>query len=90
MSATAILEAIHNRHADHMPHKTHVLPSGEKIVAKVLPANWKWKDQIPLIDEHLIDSGLLPLSTSNLSKIWRVSFPEYYVKKEEIILLGVL
>ena len=79
--ATASLGAILDRHADHMPHKSRVLPSGEKVVAKVLPASWKWKDQIPLLDEHLADCGLPPVSPSNLSKIRRVSFPQYYAKK---------
>ena len=41
--ATATLGAILDRHADHMPHKTRILPSGEKVVAKVLPSNFKWK-----------------------------------------------
>ena len=79
--ATAMLGAILDRHADHMPHKTHVLPFGEKVVAKILPANLKWKDQILLVDEHLADCGLLPLSASNLTKIRQLSYPEYYVKK---------
>ena len=79
--ATATLGAILNRHADHMPHKTRVLPSGEKVVAKVLPANFKWKDQIPLVDEHLADCGLLPLLASNLSKIRQLSYLEYYANK---------
>ena len=79
--AIATLGAILNRHADHMPHKTRVLPFGKKVVAKVLPINFKWKDQIPLVDEHLADYGLLPLSASNLSKIRRLSYPEYYAKK---------
>ena len=39
--ATATLGAIFDRHADHMPHKIRVLPSGEKVVAKVLPSNFK-------------------------------------------------
>ena len=39
--ATDALRVILNRNADHMPHKTRVLPSGEKAVAKVLPANFK-------------------------------------------------
>ena len=65
-----------------MPHKSRVLPSGEKIIAKVLPANFKWKDQIPLVDYHLFDCGLPPLSVSKLSKIRRVSFPEYYAKRD--------
>jgi len=67
--ATATLGIIFDRYANHMPHKTRVLSSGEKGVAKVLPANFKWKDQIPLVDEHLVDCGLLLLSASNLSKI---------------------
>ena len=79
--ATATLGAILNRHVDHMPHKTYVLPFGEIVVAKVLPANFKWKDQIPLVDEHLVDCGLVPLRASNLSKIRRLSYPEYYGKK---------
>ena len=33
--ATATLGAILDKHANHMPHKTQVLPSGEKVVAKV-------------------------------------------------------
>ena len=79
--AIATLGAILDRHADHMPHKTRVLPSGEKVVAKVLPSNFKWKDQIPLVDEHLAECRLLPLKASNLSKIQRFSYPEYYAKK---------
>ena len=79
--ATATLGAILDRHVDHMPHNTWVLPSGEKVVAKVLPSNFKWKDQIPLVDEHLADYELLPLSASNLSKILQLSYPEYYAKK---------
>ena len=81
LEATATLGAILDRHADHMPHKTCVPLSREKIVAKVLPENFKWKDQIPLIDEHLTDCELPLLSTSNLSKIRRLSYPEYYAKK---------
>ena len=87
--ATATLGAILDRHAEHMPHKTRVLSSGEKVVAKVLPSNFKWKDQIPLVDEHLADCGLLPLKASNLSKIRWLSYPEYYAKNQGTILHGV-
>ena len=79
--ATATLGAILDTHADHMLHKTRVLPFGGKVVAKVLPSNFKWKDQIPLVDEHLANCGLLPLKASNLSKICRLSYLEYYAKK---------
>ena len=40
-----------------------------------------WKDQLPVIGEHLAECGLPPISSSNLSKIRRVSFPEYDAKK---------
>ena len=79
--ATTMLGAILDKHIDHMPHKTCVHPFGEKIVAKVLPANFKWKDQIPFVDKHLVDCRLPLLSISNLSKIRRLSYPEYYAKK---------
>ena len=39
--ATAKLGAVLDRHANHMPHKTRVLLSREKVVAKVLPSNFK-------------------------------------------------
>jgi len=38
---TATLGTILDRHANHMPHKTHVLQYEEKVVAKVLAANFK-------------------------------------------------
>ena len=79
--ATATFGAILDRHADHMLHKTRVLPFGENIVAKILPTNFKWKDQIPFVDEHLADCGLLLLLASNLSKISRLKYPEYFAKK---------
>jgi hypothetical protein len=79
--ATAALGVILNRNADHMPHKSCVLPSGEKTVAKILPANFKWKDQLPAIDFFLCECGLKPISVSSLSKICRVSFSEYSAKK---------
>ena len=79
--ATAVLGAILDRHADHMPHKSRVLPTGETVVAKVLPSSFKWKEQIPILDEHLADCGLPPMSASNLSKIRRLSYPEYYAKR---------
>ena len=41
--ATAALRVILNRNADHMPYKSRVLPTGVATVAKVLPANFKWK-----------------------------------------------
>ena len=40
--ATAALRVILNKNADHMPHMSQILPSGETTVAKILPANFKW------------------------------------------------
>ena len=45
--ATTTLGAILGRHANHMPYKSCMLPPSDKVVAKVLPARWKWKDQKP-------------------------------------------
>ena len=87
--AIATLGAILDRHEDHMPHKTWVLPFGEKVVAKVLPSNFKWKDQIPLVDEHLADCGLLPLSASNLSKIRGLATRNTMQRNQGTILHGV-
>ena len=47
IQATATLRCILEKSADHMPHRSCVLSSGEKVVTKVLPATWKWKDTVP-------------------------------------------
>lgn len=78
--ATATLGAIFDKHTNHKPHKSLVLLSEEKVVAKVLLANFRWKDPIPLVDEHLTNYRLPPISALNLSKIRRLSYPEYYAK----------
>ena len=79
--ATAALRVILNRNADHMPHKSRILPSGETTVAKVLPANFKWKDQIPEIDAHLADCGLPNISISGLSKVRKLHFSDFNAKR---------
>jgi hypothetical protein len=45
--ATATLRCILDRSADHMPHRSRTLASGDKVVSKVLPATRKWKESIP-------------------------------------------
>ena len=52
-----------------MPHRTRTLKSGEKVVSKVLPATFQWKDQIPVINEVNAAFGLKGVSVSNMSKI---------------------
>lgn len=42
--ASASLACIINASADLMPHRFRTLPSGERVVERVLPAGTKWKD----------------------------------------------
>ena len=81
LQATATLGCILDRAADHMPHRSRVLDFGSKVVAKILPASWKWKDSIPKINKTNANFGLREVSLSNLSKIRRRSFEEYDAKK---------
>ena len=81
VQATAILKCILEKSADHMPHKPRVLSSGEKVVTKVLPATWKWKDTIPELNKVNTSFGLKEVSESNVTKIRRRSFEEYDAKK---------
>ena len=57
--ATAVLGSILEGHADHMPHKTRVLPNGKEVVAKILYSSWVWKDQLPVIGEHPLNVDYL-------------------------------
>ena len=41
VQSTATLRCILEKSTDHMPHRSSVLLSGEKVVTKVLPATWK-------------------------------------------------
>jgi hypothetical protein len=81
VQARATLRCILDRSADHMPHRTQTLPSGEKVVSKVLPATWKWKESIPKINIVNSAFGLKDVSLANLSKIWKLNFSEYDTKK---------
>jgi hypothetical protein len=77
---TAALRVILNQNAYHMLQKTRVLPSNEKAIAKLLPTNFKWKDQILVIDAHLADCSFPPISTSSLCKIRQAHFPDFNPK----------
>jgi hypothetical protein len=81
VQATAILRCILDRSADHMPHRSRTLPSGEKVVSKVLPMTWKWKKSIPELNTVNSAFGLQDVSISNLSRIRKLNFPEYDAKK---------
>ena len=62
VQATATLKCILEKSADHMPHRSRVLSSGEKVVNKVLPATWKWKDTIPELNKVNTSFGLKEVS----------------------------
>ena len=79
--ATASLKCILDREADHMPHRTRSLKAGEKVVSKILPASFQWKDQLKKLNNTNAAFGLKEISTSNLSKIRSTKFSEFDVKK---------
>ena len=81
VQATTTLRCIVDKYADHMPHRSRVLTCGKKVVTKVLPATWKWKDTVLHVNEVNKSFGLKDVSLSNLSKICRRSFEEYDAKK---------
>ena len=64
-----------------MPHRTCTTKFGEKVVSMILPATFQWKDQIPKLNEANATFGLREVSSSNLNKIRRSTFPEYNVKR---------
>ena len=74
VQATATLRCILDRSADHMPHRSRTLPSGEKVVSKVLPAMWKWKESMSELNTVNSAFGLKDVSISHLSKIRKMNF----------------
>jgi hypothetical protein len=81
VQATVTLRCILDRSADHMSHRSRTIASGEKVVSKVLPATWKWKESIPKLNTVNSTFGLKNVSISHLSKIRKMNFPEYDTKK---------
>jgi hypothetical protein len=66
--------------ADHMPHKTTTLETGEKVVSKCLLSSWRWKDSLPKLNIVNAQLGLNKVSTSGLSRIRNESFAEHSPK----------
>ena len=64
-----------------MPHRTRSLKAGEKVVSKILPVSFQWKDQLKKLNNTNAAFGLKEISTSNLSKIRSIKFSEFDVKK---------
>ena len=71
VQATATLRCVLEKSAYHVPHRSRVLSSGEKVVTKVLPATWKWKDTVPELNEVNTSFELKKVSESNVNKIRR-------------------
>ena len=80
MQATATLRVMIGDDADRMPNKTRTLNSEERVPAMVLPSAFRWKDQLPKINDGNAAMNLKPISASNLSRIWKESFLEYAPK----------
>ena len=81
LQATAVLKSLLERIADHMLHRSHTLPSGEKVVSMVMPASFTWKATIPEINTANAVFGLREVSPSNIRKIKKLNFPQYSAKK---------
>ena len=81
LQAVATLECVLEKEVDHMPHRTHILPSRGKVVSKVFPASFKWKDTILGVNTANAVFGLKGVSVSNISRIRKRKFPEYNAKK---------
>ena len=79
--AAASLKCILEKQADHMPHRTRTLKTGEKVVSMCLPATFQWKKQIKELNAINAAFGLKEVSTSSLSKIRSSKFSEFEVKK---------
>ena len=80
MQATATLRVMIGDDADRMPNRTRTLNSGERVPAMVLPLAFRWKDQLPKINEANVAMNLKPISANNLSRIRKESFLEYVPK----------
>jgi hypothetical protein len=80
VQATATLRTLLENTADQMPHKSRTLQSGEKVPSMVLPSAFRWRDKLPEINIVNSSFQLQHISASGLSRIRRVSFPEYAPK----------
>jgi hypothetical protein len=81
VQAIATLRCILVKSANHMPHRSCTFTYGEKVVSKVLPATWKWKESISKLNIVNRAFELKEALLSNLNKIWKLNFHEYASKK---------
>ena len=78
--AAASLKCILEKQANHMPHRTRTLKTGEKLVSMCLPATFQWKKQIKELNDVNAAFELKEVSISNLSKLRASKFSEFEVK----------
>ena len=76
VQAAASLKCILEKQADHMPHRTRTLKTGEKVVSMCLPATFQWKNQIKELNKVNAAFGLKEGSTSSLRKIRASKFEQ--------------
>jgi hypothetical protein len=50
VQAIATLRCMLEKSADHMPHRSTTMPTGETVVTKTLPSSFKWKDTLPALN----------------------------------------
>jgi hypothetical protein len=82
VQAIATLRCMLEKSADHMPHRSTTMPSGETVVTKTLPSSFKWKDTLPALNSINSCLELKQISKSGLSRIVNTSFPEYEKKRD--------
>jgi hypothetical protein len=82
MQAIATLRCLLEKSADHMPHRSTTMLSGETVVTKTLPSFFKWKDTLPTLNSINSCLELKQISKSGLSRIVNTSFPEYEKKRD--------
>jgi hypothetical protein len=80
LQATTTLCLMLEQSVDHMPHKTRILETGEKVVSKCLSSSCRWKDLLPELNIVNAQLGLNKVSASGLSRIRNDSFAEYSPK----------
>ena len=80
LQAIATLHLMLEQSADHMPHKTRILETKEKVVSKCLSSSWHWKDL--LLELNIVNAqlGLNKVLVNRLSRIRNESFMEYSPK----------
>jgi hypothetical protein len=50
VQAIATLRYMLEKSANHMPHRSTTMPTGETVVTKTLPSSFKWKDTLPALN----------------------------------------